>query len=124
MALLFAFPALNVWRTGTLTGITKPYLGEYECVQAEFDGKDMLEAYTFIRLELKKDNTFKLTFKDKEGEIRNEEGDYSYDESSQTITMRLRSFRFIKRKFPLSKGVLTIEMPIGEKNAVLRFEQL
>lgn len=123
MALLFALPVFNVWRTGTLTEITNPYLGEYECVRAELDGQDMLKEYTFIRLELKMDNEFTLTFKDKEGEMRQEKGEYQYDEKMQTITMRLDSFRFIKRKFPLTKGVLTIEMPIGGKNAVLQFEQ-
>ena len=123
LSLFLAFPFLGIMRTGSILDVAKPHLGEYECIQAELDGKDMLQDYTYIRLELKGDNTFVLHFKDKGGELKSEKGNYRYNEKEKTVVMQLQSFRFFKREFPLEKGILSIELPVGGKNVILKFEQ-
>ena len=123
LSVLFAFPFLGVMCTGSLFDVAKPYLGEYECVQAEWDGRDMLQDYVFIRLELKGDNTFVLHSKDQGGTMRKEVGVYQYDGEHKSVTMQLQSFRFFKKEFSLDKGVLTIELPVGGKNVLLKFKQ-
>ena len=123
LSLLFTLPFLGALRAGSILDVAKPYLGEYECIQAELDGKDMLQDYVFIRLDLKGDNTFLLQCKAKGGEIKKENGYYQYNENSNSITMQLQSFRFFKREFPLDKGILTIELPVGGKNILLKFKQ-
>ena len=52
-ALLIALPACG---NGSLKDVTKPYLGQYECESATLGEKDYAQDFSFIRLELKKDN--------------------------------------------------------------------
>ena len=122
-SLLLAFSTLGFLRAGTLLDIAKMHLGEYECTRAELGDKDVLSNYQFIRLELKRDNSFLLYYKEKEGDVGREKGEYQYSKEKGTITMQLRRFRGYKKEFPLHKGVLTMELSIGGENMILQFEQ-
>ena len=122
-SLLLAFSTLGFLRSGSLLDVAKPYLGEYECTRAEWDGKDVLPNYQFIRLELKGDNSFILHYKEKIGELKSEKGKYRYDKKKETVTMQLSGFQCYKKEFPLQKGVLTIDLSMGTKNIIIQFEQ-
>ena len=63
-ALLLILPACG---NGALKDITKPYLGEYECKSATLGERDYTQEFSFIRLELKKDNEFTLYYSAKNG---------------------------------------------------------
>ena len=110
-------------RSGTLTDITKPYLGVYECQSAQYNGKDFLEDFSYIRLELEKDECFTIYFQEKDRKQRKAKGKYHYNTQRETITMYTQDFASIKREFPLQKGVLLVEFPIGGKTAFLKFKQ-
>ena len=105
-----------------LTDFTKPYLGEYECKSAQLGSKDCLERFSYIRLELKDEGAFTLRYKEEKEKERQMEGNYLYNKERGVLTLTSKSGGF-KREFPLSNGLLTVSLPVGEKNLVLQFEQ-
>lgn len=111
------------FRTGKLTDITKPYLGEYECISARVGERDCLEEFQSVTLELKPDGTFMLHCKEKNGDCKKLGGEYLYDEKRESITFTVNGERAFQREFPLKKGVITFFVPLGEKMAVFQFEQ-
>jgi hypothetical protein len=106
-----------------LTQITKPYLGEYECKEARFGAEDYLDRFSFITLELKADDTFLLSYCEKNGKKREIQGKYTYDDKMQEITLFLNENEELKRTFPLKKGQLYITAQIGKQLLFLQFKQ-
>ena len=84
---------------------------------------DCLENFAYMHLELKATECFVLYYKEKNGDKKRETGKYSYNNKEKTVTMRLDNCSFFKREFPLQKGVLTISLPLGEQNLMLKFKQ-
>lgn len=118
--LLLCFSSL---RAGKLTDITKPYLGEYECISARLGERDCLDGFQNVTMELNGDGTFTLHCKELCGNCRKIGGEYSYDEKKESITFTIKGEREIKREFPLKNGILTVCFQMGEKTAVFQFEQ-
>ncbi len=118
ISLLFSLSSV---KDSTLPDIVKPYLGEYECKNVTFDGVNYLNGYDYIRLELKDDENFILSYAPKSGDKKTVEGKYSYDKESQTICFQ--TGEGIKRKFPLEKGKIKVSFPIAQKMLVITFEQ-
>ena len=119
-ALLLCFP--NV-KESTLNDITKPYLGEYECEIANFCNRDLLQDFSFIRLELKDDNTFVLRCAYRDGRTRKEEGAYSYDPQKEEICLSMGKNGELKRKFPMKEGVIYIDVSFATKSLHAQFIQ-
>ncbi len=116
--LLFTFGDM---KTGSLTQMTKPYLGTYECQRAYYGSADVLESFSHIKLELKDKENYVLSFCEKDGRKQERTGKYVYDEKSKTLT--LYAEKGIKRAFPLENGVLTVDVPILGKTLYLQFKQ-
>ena len=73
--LLILVPACSASTTangasGSLKAITKPYIGEYECVAARLGESDLLEKYEFIKITLLDDEKMEVSFKPKGGAKR------------------------------------------------------
>ena len=118
--LLLCFPSL---KSGKITDITKPYLGEYECQSATLGEKEYLQDFSYIKLELNLDNTFHLYYKTKDGQRGEQSGKYVYDKAKKTICFSLGGREEFKRCFPLEKGVLTLTFPVGGQSLCMQFEQ-
>lgn len=108
------------FKKGTLSDVTKPYLGEYECKQAQFGKSDCLKLFSYIRLELEKEGKFTLSYKEIGGKKKQIKGEYEYDGEKETLTF---VYEGVKREFPLKKGKLSVYLPVNEKNLLLIFEQ-
>ena len=119
LSLMTLFP--NV-KDSTLNDIAKPYLGEYECKIAQIGSTDCLEQFSYIRLELKDEENFILHYKEKDGKKKQQAGKYVYDKEKGVLRF-IDKKELMKRECTLKDGVLTISMPIGEKNLILQFEQ-
>ena len=126
---IFILSLLLSWTTffsgikeSKLSDISKPYLGEYECKSAQFGSLDCLKQFSYVRLELKGNGTFFLHYQEKGGKKKECKGSYVYDKEKNEIEFTDESGTF-RRSFPLSNGILTISLPIGEKILVLQFEQ-
>ena len=106
-----------------LKDIASPYLGVYECTEAQFNGKDLLNTFEYLHLELEKEGTFTLYYSAKNGKKGEEKGNFVYDKESKLVKLTARSHVFIEREFPLEEGILTIAFKIGGKTLFLKFEQ-
>ena len=118
VALLFSLPACA---NGSLGDVTKPYLGEYECKSATLGEKDYAQDFSFIRLELKKDDAFTLYYNAKNGQKGQESGTYVYDEQKETLTLGFGELGILKRKFPIKNGEIFVTIPIGNQTLSMLF---
>ena len=118
LSLSFLFSACG---NGSLKDVTKPYLGEYECQNATLGERDYAKEFSFIRLELKKDNEFTLYYSAKNGKKGEESGTYLYDETDETLTLTYGELGVLKRKFPLKNGEIYIVLPIGNQTLSMKF---
>lgn len=106
----------------SLKDITKPYLGEYECKSATLGEMDMLNAFSYIKLELQADDRFLLTYKTKHGETGRQQGAYKYDGEEKSLILSMEGGAY-KRSFPIDKGTIDISLPIGGKQLYLQFSR-
>ena len=111
------------FRASGLKEITKPYLGTYDCTEARLSETEYLSSFEYIRLELKPKGEFIIYCKKKGGKEFRENGNYKYDAKRNVITLIGGAGNILKREFPLSNGNLIVEVPLGEKNLFLKFEQ-
>lgn len=121
VSLLFALAPVK----GSLKDITKPYLGGYECKSAKLGEKEYLDDFSYIRLELKADESFSLYYAFKGGEKREETGRYKYDAEKKSVTLVGEGFgkKVFQKSFPLDKGKLFITFQVGGKTLIMEFEQ-
>ena len=117
---LLCFPACT---KGSLTEITKPYLGEYECESATLGEQDFLGEFSYLRLELKSDGEFILRYQTKQGKQGQETGQYEYDEHTQSIRFVAKGQYELDRNFPVEKGEICLTIPIGKQILSIRFAQ-
>lgn len=118
--LLFSFASL---KSGSITDIAKPYLGEYRCEMATLGSKDCLENFKDVVLELKDESKYELRYQLKNGYKGAEEGEYTYDKEKQTLTLTLGKAGQWKREVPLKGGKIYISVPLGNTLLYLRFIQ-
>ncbi len=119
---LFALALLTPTnRCANLTDIAKPYLGIYECTQAQLGEKDLLSQFSDFRLEFKDEETLVLYYQEKSGTRKTLSVQYSYDEERGVLT--LAGENSLKREFPFENGRLTVSFPVGGTTALLRFER-
>ena len=106
-----------------LTDITKPHLGFYECEYARLSGEELLEDFDYIRLELKADGNFEISYCKKGGKAQKESGKYQYDKKKESVTFYLSDANAFKRTFPLKDGVMDIALRFGGKTLNAKFKQ-
>lgn len=127
LASIFALFALFPWLNGAkkdISDITKPYLGTYECRMAQLDSQNLLEDFSYIRLELKKQNEYVLLYCPKSGSAKREKGEYVYNKERQTISFSMEKAPFLKREFPMKQGVIYITVREGSQTLLLQFHQI
>ena len=121
--LLLCFPWWNTVKTQPLADLTKPYLGMYECRLAQLNEKNLLDDFSYIRLELKKGGACVLYAKDKAGEEKRVDGEYIYNKEKESISFSVETLSFIKREFPMKQGVIFITLRQGDKTLLMQFQQ-
>ena len=122
-AFLFAFPWWNTVKSQPLSEITKPYLGTYECRLAQLNDKNLLDDFSYIRLELKTEKKYVLYAKTKEDKEKRVEGEYVYNKERETIIFYADTFSFIKKEFPMKQGEINICLQQGDKTLLMKFVQ-
>ncbi len=106
-----------------LPSIAKPYLGEYECEKALLGGKDLLEKFAYIRLELKSNGEWVARAKGKDGKRAERTGRYAYDEEKEEIAFTFGKQSGFKRQFPLKKGKMEIAFTMRGKSFYMVFSK-
>ncbi len=115
---LFACAALlcgcDVREMSTLPELSKPYTGIYECTELSLGGKDALGRFEFVRLELKGDETFALTYRTAEGGEGSMEGEYTMDLERSEVTLAKKTvMRTVSHVFAVEDGTIYGDMNLN-----------
>ena len=101
---------------GSLPDLSKPYTGEYTLKKLTLGGQDYTENFESVKLTLKPDGKFTLTYEEKEGQSGGYSGEYEVSTEEQEITFSSKSgLRSVKRTFPMKKGSILIDLNFGGK---------
>ena len=85
--------------------------------------KDCLKKFDYIRLELKVDGQFVLSYRENDGKKQAIKGTYEYDSKNECVQLKMGVGGIIHRNFPLKEGVIYITIPFKMKSLALQFEQ-
>ncbi|MDE5728779.1 MAG: hypothetical protein K2I20_01225 [Clostridia bacterium] len=122
-AVLSLVPACAEATQSSVKSLTKPYIAEYNCVEAKFGGADLLKEYDFIKITLIDDEKMEISFKPKDGEKKTVEGTYSVDGETREMTGNVWIFGVEHReKIKIENGGFTVVKTLMNKPLVLRFE--
>lgn len=107
---------------GSLPEFSKPYAGEYTCETLTLGGKDCLPKFEEIKLNLKGDETFILTYKTAGGAKGDYAGEYAVSPEGDEITFTSQAgVRSVSRTFPMEKGAICVEMSVAGKLLYAKF---
>ena len=119
------FVGFKASELSSLEEFSKSYVGVYECKYMSLGEKDLLADYKYIRMELKDNDKYLLTYADKRGRENKREGDYSYDKKNDLITVREKMLsRFNANTFAVKDGIICVSQPYGRRIFIARFEML
>ena len=107
----------------SLKDVAKPYIGEYNCIEAEFGGVDYLEDFEYITIDLKKDNTFVLRYAQKNGKKGEEKGEYQFDNVTKKLVLSGKSKLTYNLETLMNNGTFAITVRFGGKTLHIKFEQ-
>ena len=104
----------DVREMSTLPELSKPYTGVYECTQLSLGGEDTLGRFEYVRLELKGDETFALTYRTAEGGEGGMEGEYKMDvERGEVILTKKTLVRAVSYVFAVENGAIRGDMNLN-----------
>ncbi len=120
---IFILPACEAKAEGSIKDITKPYIAQYECVEAKLGDKDLLEEYDYIRIILVNNEKMQLVFKQKGEEKQIIDGSYALDLSTRELEgeIGILGYRF-REKATVKKGEFTISKTIFTKQLYMKFK--
>ncbi|MCI9561648.1 MAG: hypothetical protein HFK03_04075 [Clostridia bacterium] len=121
--MLIILPACDMEASGSVKSLTKPYIGEYECVEARLGETDLLEKYESIKITLIDDKKLEISFKPVNGSRRAFEGEYSVDGETREFTGEagILGYKF-KEKAVIENGEFVISKLIMTKPLVMKFK--
>lgn len=123
ISMLVTLPACDADPNGDIKSITKPYICEYECVEARLGNDDLLEKYDYIKLTLLDDKQMELSYKPKDGGKKAYVCDYEMDDKTREITADFWLFGIEHReKITIENGGFTIVKTLFSKPLVMKFQ--
>ena len=95
----------------SLPDLSKPYAGMYECTELTLGGEDALDRFEYVRLELKGNETFALSYRTAEGNEGGVDGEYKMDLERGEITLPKKMLlRTVSHTFAVEKGTIYGDM--------------
>lgn len=99
---------------GSLKSITKPYIGEYECVEARLGETEFLDKYDYIKISLLDDEKIEISYKPKDGQKKSYTGAYTVNPDTRELTGELgilgikfrEKTKIVNGKFTLTTNIL------------------
>lgn len=103
--------------------ITKPYIAQYECVEARFGEDNFIEYYDYIRVILLNKNKMEVLYKLKDGERKSISGTYKVNTETREIDgeIGILGYKF-KEKVKVEKGEFVISHIIMKKELYMKFQ--
>lgn len=123
LMLLTLLPACDAQNAGSLKSITRPYIAQYECIEAKFGEENYLEKFDYIKLTLKDKENMEICYKLKNGERTIVKSKYDFDVESKRLTadVGILGYKF-KQSTIIENGKFTISNSIGGKQLVMKFK--
>lgn len=108
---------------GPLKSITRPYIAQYECIEATLGGEDLLDKFDYIKITLATKDKMEFTYRQKNGESKILESKYKFDLTSRTLTAEIGLLGYnFKQSTVVEKGKFTISKSIGGKQLIMKFK--
>ena len=108
---------------GSVKTISKPYIAQYECVEARFGDENILEYYDYIRVVLVNNKKMELVYKPKDGEKNSETGSYTLNAETRELDAEIGILGYkFKEKVKVEKGGFVISHIIMQKELYLKFQ--
>lgn len=122
-AVLLLLPACDMEEKGSIKAITKPYIAEYECVEAKLGTEDLLKRYDYIYITLANATEMEVSFKPKNGKRSTFKGSYSVDPKTRELTGEtgIWGLKF-KESVTVKNGEFTIEKNICYQPLYMKFK--
>ena len=123
-AVLFAlaFAGCNASELSSLRSFAKPYIGAYECTEARFGGRDLLQEFPSVVLTLEDGGTCLLEVVSASGKKRTAKGHYEYGEGNNllfTATVRGKTY---SKNVAMENGCFVVEQMFAGQKLFLKFE--
>lgn len=122
-AMLCLLSACNIDAQQSIKAITKPYIAEYECVEARFGENDILKEYEYISITLLDKSEMEIKYKPKDGEKRSFRGNYEVNPDTREMSGEIGILGFnFKQSVKIEKGEFTITQNILHMPLIMKFK--
>lgn len=120
--LLTLCSACSAAGSSSIKDVTRPYIAQYECVEARYGDADLLKNYDYIRIILTDKENMELDYKPKGEERKVFRGRYSLDPSTRELSGEIGVLGFkYREKVKIENGSFTITKPLGERQFTAKF---
>ena len=121
--LLTLLSACDIKNAGPVKSLTRPYIAQYECIEATLGDEDLLDKFDYIKITLLDKDKLELSYKPKEGDSKSIESNYSFDINTRTLTAEIGILGYtFKQSTVIEKGKFTLSKPIGSKQLIMKFK--
>ena len=120
--LLLAVCGCNAAELSSLRSFAKPYVGTYECTEARFGGRDLLQDFPSVVLTLEPGGTCVLEAVSSKGKKHDAKGNYVYREGDNilfTATVRGRKY---SKSVVTENGCFVVEQMFAGQKLFLKFQ--
>ena len=121
--ILVLLPACDARKAGSLKSITKPYIAQYECIEATLGGEDFLKDFDYIEIILVDKEKMELVYKPKNGEKHKVESTYNFDIDTRELTAEIGIYGYtFRERTKVEHGKFTVSKAIGNKQLIMQFK--
>ena len=116
-------PDIQNFASGSVKSLSKPYIAQYECVEARFGDEEILKYYDYIRVILLNDKNMEVVYKLKDSEKKSITGKYSLDTQTRELDAEIGILGYkFKEKIKVEKGGFVVNHTVLMKEVYLKFQ--
>lgn len=119
---LLLFPACGMDMKSSLKTISKPYIAEYECVEARLGNENLLKKYEYFYITLVNKDELEVSVKEKGGKRSTFKGGYSVDPKTRELKGEIGVLGFkYKQSVTVKNGEFVIQRNLGSSTLYMKF---
>ena len=109
----------------SIKSITRPYVAQYECIEAKLGETNLLDDYEYVRIILLDNSDMELNYKQKNRGVHSANGKYSFDEETHEITAEIGILGYtFKEKTIIENGEFLIKKTVRNRELVMKFKNI
>ena len=122
VSLALALAGCNAAELSSLRAFAAPYVGAYECTEARFGGRDLLQDFQRITLTLEEGGACLLELVPQKGGKKTARGKYEYGEGNNVLFTATVRGRTVRKNVVFDNGTFVIEQMFAGQKLYLKFE--